>query len=246
MPYDLIATDESIEATASLDPLLWSNLAVFKVFARMSPQGKAKVIRMLQERSGRRVLMCGDGGNDVGALKQSDVGLALLSGYGNVNTSDAADPGKAGGGGGRRGAEEALNLQAKELARKRVEAAKIQHEALKQKRMELQASSVRASACLHAHLPTHPHSQRATTTIQPFSSLTTLPPYHHRPTLASPPTPLYALPPPPYPSKLPTTSFPSQRPTTLPSSLSSPPPPPLVPSYPASPSVPGEADEVVH
>ena len=90
----------------------------------MSPQGKAKVIRMLQERNGRRVLMCGDGGNDVGALKQSDVGLALLSGYGNVNTSDNADPSKAlkqvGQPGGDKDAMAALNAQAKELARKQV------------------------------------------------------------------------------------------------------------------------------
>ena len=60
----------------------------------MSPQGKSTLIAELNKR-GHQTLMCGDGGNDVGALKQSDVGLALLSGYGNVNTSDVADPTKA-------------------------------------------------------------------------------------------------------------------------------------------------------
>lgn len=42
-----------------------------KVFARMSPQGKAAIIRAIQEANkDAHVFMCGDGGNDVGALKQ--------------------------------------------------------------------------------------------------------------------------------------------------------------------------------
>ena len=57
----------------------------------MSPQGKRCVISALQKATkteGVHVLMCGDGGNDVGALKQADVGVALLTGHANANTSE--------------------------------------------------------------------------------------------------------------------------------------------------------------
>ena len=47
--YDLMATDASLEAAAEKEPDLWGVLDCFKVFARMSPQGKAKLIRNLQE-----------------------------------------------------------------------------------------------------------------------------------------------------------------------------------------------------
>jgi Cu+-exporting ATPase len=42
-----------------------------------SPQDKLEYIKELKENSGRRVLMLGDGLNDAGALKQSDVGIAV-------------------------------------------------------------------------------------------------------------------------------------------------------------------------
>ena len=78
-------TDAALVEAAELEPALWGALDSVRVFARMSPQGKAQVIRQLQQRSGRKVLMCGDGGNDVGALKSADVGVSLLTGFGNAN-----------------------------------------------------------------------------------------------------------------------------------------------------------------
>ena len=67
---------------------LGTRLDVVKVFARMSPQDKELVLSVLNDK-GHVSLMCGDGANDVGALKQAHVGVALLTGFGSLNTVKA-------------------------------------------------------------------------------------------------------------------------------------------------------------
>lgn len=57
---------------------LRSVLARVRVFGRMRPEGKVAVIEELQA-MGHCVGMCGDGGNDCGALRAAHIGVALSS-----------------------------------------------------------------------------------------------------------------------------------------------------------------------
>lgn len=99
---DLIITGGPLERAWQQDTqTMQVQLSSVKIFARLSPFQKEQIIQAVRKSEKSYSFMCGDGGNDVGALKEADVGLALLSGFGNANVDaknqeeQKADVGKA-------------------------------------------------------------------------------------------------------------------------------------------------------
>eukprot|EP00053_Salpingoeca_punica_P016289 m.153139 g.153139 ORF g.153139 m.153139 type:complete len:1178 (+) comp16932_c0_seq1:66-3599(+) len=78
--WDLCLTGEALAFLSREHPECLPVIIPFvRVFARTSPAQKALIVHTLND-LGLTTLMCGDGSNDVGALKGADVGIALSPG----------------------------------------------------------------------------------------------------------------------------------------------------------------------
>lgn len=74
--YDLCITGDTLAALQELGAAE-TYIPLAQVYARVTPEQKEVVVKTLRS-VGLHVLMCGDGTNDVGALKGAHVGVALL------------------------------------------------------------------------------------------------------------------------------------------------------------------------
>jgi cation-transporting ATPase 13A1 len=82
---DLVATGAALDAVEASSAGEEEFLAALRalaphvsVFARVSPRHKEMVLAALRQ-AGLATLMCGDGTNDLGALKQADVGVSIIN-----------------------------------------------------------------------------------------------------------------------------------------------------------------------
>lgn len=67
--------------------MMLNNLDKVAVISRSTPQIKQQVLSALKSRCGRKVMMCGDGVNDISAMKTADISAALLNGFGTEEIS---------------------------------------------------------------------------------------------------------------------------------------------------------------
>ncbi|CAM9374487.1 unnamed protein product, partial [Hapterophycus canaliculatus] len=124
LTHALAVTGKVLVVALEAFPSFSKSLQYVKVFARMTPDEKEQLVLALKD-SGKTCMMCGDGANDVGALKQAQVGVALLGGFGDLNVDRSAKDGdaasKAKEGAAEAGSDSrALALQAGDLMKLRV------------------------------------------------------------------------------------------------------------------------------
>jgi len=94
--YSLAANGRALELILFGQPdqagrLIEQNLACMSVIARATPELKREVIETLKHKCEKRVMMCGDGVNDVAAIQSADIAASLMTGFGAEKSETSVD-----------------------------------------------------------------------------------------------------------------------------------------------------------